>query len=107
MSENKRNALGFWAGAWRVETDPRRNDGDAIYVFPWGGGTAICEVIARDGEGRNNARVQQAAETTAELIALVPEMVDAILGAASSGDVYRVVCSARKIESVLPRKVEP
>lgn len=105
MSVNKINNMGFFEGPWKVD-DCTRNDGDAIYVFPARGGVSICDVVARDGEGRVSAATQQAAETTAALIAMVPEMVDAILGAARSGDVYRVMAAAHRINGVLPRKVE-
>ena len=64
-------------GPWTVDTQ-ERSDGDAIAIFPSGGGVCICEVVARSGEGRSNPIIQQTAESNAALIASAPELLEAL-----------------------------
>lgn len=61
---------------WRI--DNHFNGGDAIYIFPDKGGVAICAVMARDGEGRSNTRIQDMAEANAQLIEAAPTMLQAL-----------------------------
>jgi hypothetical protein len=69
-------------GRWKLDsrlTEPDQyGDGDSIAIFPEQGRVCICEVVAREGEGRRSTRIQEQAEANAALIAAAPELLEAV-----------------------------
>jgi len=70
---------------WQVAKDflgpGTYGDGDGIPIFPVNGGVAICDVVARNGQGLSRPDVQAMADANAELICRAVNSHEALVAA--------------------------